>query len=98
MQLQMTSGSPNQKWTLVLARDTKADGRFVYAVKSTGVFCRPSCPSRRPKRENVEFFDLPTERSEEHTSELQSHLNLVCRLLLEKKKKTKKHERRQRPT
>ncbi|MGZ4876996.1 MAG: bifunctional transcriptional activator/DNA repair enzyme AdaA, partial [Candidatus Angelobacter sp.] len=60
MQLQMTS-SPNQKWTLVLARDAKADGRFVYAVKSTGVFCRPSCPSRRPKRENVEFFDSPTQ-------------------------------------
>jgi AraC family transcriptional regulator of adaptative response/methylated-DNA-[protein]-cysteine methyltransferase len=57
MQMQMTSGSPNQKWTLVLARDAKADGRFVYAVKSTGVFCRPSCPSRRPKLENVEFFD-----------------------------------------
>jgi AraC family transcriptional regulator of adaptative response/methylated-DNA-[protein]-cysteine methyltransferase len=61
MQLQTTSGSANQKWSLVLARDTKADGRFVYAVKSTGVFCRPSCPSRRPRRENVEFFDLPTQ-------------------------------------
>ena len=61
MQMQMTSGSPNQKWNLVLAHDAKADGRFVYAVKSTGVFCRPSCPSRRPKRENVEFFDSPTQ-------------------------------------
>src|SRR5580765_5370881 len=59
MQLQTTSGSANQKWSLVLARDAKADGRFVYAVKSTGVFCRPSCPSRRPRRENVEFFDSP---------------------------------------
>src|SRR5258707_12639664 len=61
MQLQTTSGSTNQKWPFVLARDAKADGRFVYAVKSTGVFCRPSCPSRRPKRENVEFFDSPTQ-------------------------------------
>src|SRR5579864_4551731 len=61
MQMQMTSGSPDQKWTLVLAHDAKADGRFVYAVKSTGVFCRPSCPSRRPKRENIEFFDLPSQ-------------------------------------
>jgi AraC family transcriptional regulator, regulatory protein of adaptative response / methylated-DNA-[protein]-cysteine methyltransferase len=69
MQLQMTSGNanrnanpnPNQKWSMVLARDTKADGRFVYAVKSTGVFCRPSCPSRRPKRENVEFFNSPNQ-------------------------------------
>ncbi|HEV3037182.1 MAG TPA: bifunctional DNA-binding transcriptional regulator/O6-methylguanine-DNA methyltransferase Ada [Candidatus Angelobacter sp.] len=45
------------KWTQVLARDAKADGAFVYAVKSTGIVCRPSCPSRRPKRELVEFFD-----------------------------------------
>ena len=59
MQMQMTSSDPNQKWSLVLAHDAKADDRFVYAVKSTGVFCRPSCPSRRPKRENVEFFDSP---------------------------------------
>lgn len=60
MQLQ-TTGSLNQKWSLVLARDARADGRFVYAVRSTGVFCRPSCPSRRPKRENVEFFDSPAQ-------------------------------------
>lgn len=51
----------NQKWSLVLARDTRADGRFVYAVRSTGVFCRPSCPSRRPRLENVEFFDSPAQ-------------------------------------
>jgi len=62
MQLQTMSGaSPNQKWSLVLARDARADGRFVYAVKSTGVFCRPSCPSRRPRLENVEFFDSPVQ-------------------------------------
>lgn len=60
MQLQ-TTGSLNQKWSLVLARDARADGRFVYAVRSTGVFCRPSCPSRRPRRENVEFFDSPAQ-------------------------------------
>src|SRR5262245_9950779 len=60
MQLQIT-GSETQKWSLVLARDVRADGRFVYAVRSTGVFCRPSCPSRRPRRENVEFFDSPAQ-------------------------------------
>jgi AraC family transcriptional regulator of adaptative response/methylated-DNA-[protein]-cysteine methyltransferase len=54
-----TIANPDQLWTLVLARDHKADGRFVYAVKSTGVFCRPSCPSRRPRRELVEFFPSP---------------------------------------
>ena len=60
MQLQ-TAGKSNQMWSMVLARDVRADGRFVYAVKSTGVFCRPSCPSRRPRRENVEFFPSPAQ-------------------------------------
>ncbi len=38
-----------------------ADGQFVYAVRSTGIYCRPTCPSRRPRPEQVEFFDTPTE-------------------------------------
>src|SRR5437773_5028407 len=46
-------------WEAVLARDAVSDGRFVYAVRSTGVYCRPSCPSRRPKRESVSFFAGP---------------------------------------
>lgn len=54
-----TTFSSDQQWTLVLARDARADGQFVYAVKSTGVFCRPSCPSRRPRRDLVEFFSSP---------------------------------------
>jgi AraC family transcriptional regulator of adaptative response/methylated-DNA-[protein]-cysteine methyltransferase len=45
------------RWTAVLGRDARADGRFVYAVMSTGIFCRPSCPSRRPQRHRVCFFD-----------------------------------------
>jgi AraC family transcriptional regulator of adaptative response/methylated-DNA-[protein]-cysteine methyltransferase len=45
------------QWEAVLRRDGAADGRFFYAVTSTGVFCRPSCPSRRPRRENVRFFE-----------------------------------------
>ena len=45
----------------MLARDRAADGRFVYAVTSTGVFCRPSCPSRRPQRDRVRFFDLTSD-------------------------------------
>src|SRR5215471_9952674 len=52
------SGSED-KWRSVLTRNFKADGHFVYAVKSTGIFCRPSCPSRRPRREFVEFFNSP---------------------------------------
>ena len=43
-------------WDAVLAKDNQADGEFVYAVRSTGIYCKPSCPSRRPKRENVVFF------------------------------------------
>ncbi len=46
-------------WEAVLTRDTTADGMFVYAVRSTGIYCRPSCPSRKPKRERVDFFLLP---------------------------------------
>lgn len=46
-------------WDAVRARDRRADGLFVYAVRSTGIYCRPSCPSRRPRREQVVFFSLP---------------------------------------
>ncbi|MBI4938415.1 MAG: bifunctional DNA-binding transcriptional regulator/O6-methylguanine-DNA methyltransferase Ada [Nitrosomonadales bacterium] len=44
------------RWAAVIARDSKADGQFYYAVKSTGVYCRPSCGSRTPKPENVSFY------------------------------------------
>jgi AraC family transcriptional regulator, regulatory protein of adaptative response / methylated-DNA-[protein]-cysteine methyltransferase len=45
------------RWTAVLAHERAADGAFVYAVRSTGVYCRPSCPSRRPRRDRVAFFE-----------------------------------------
>jgi AraC family transcriptional regulator of adaptative response/methylated-DNA-[protein]-cysteine methyltransferase len=45
------------RWRAVLERDRTADGLFVYAVRSTGIYCRPSCPSRRPHRDRVDFFD-----------------------------------------
>jgi AraC family transcriptional regulator of adaptative response/methylated-DNA-[protein]-cysteine methyltransferase len=48
-------------WAAVEARDERADGRFVFAVTTTGVFCRPSCPARRPRRENVRFFPSPAD-------------------------------------
>lgn len=54
-----TPTNPEIRWLRVLARDARCDGQFVYAVRSTGIFCRPSCPSRRPKRELVEFFSRP---------------------------------------
>lgn len=47
----------DDRWTAVQTRDVAADGQFVYAVRTTGVYCRPSSTTRLPKRENVEFFD-----------------------------------------
>ena len=53
------------RWNAILERDHDADGKFYFAVKTTGFFCRPSCPSRRPNFEFVRFFDttLDAERS-----------------------------------
>jgi AraC family transcriptional regulator, regulatory protein of adaptative response / methylated-DNA-[protein]-cysteine methyltransferase len=48
--------TPDEAWTLVQSRDPRADGQLFYGVRTTRVFCRPSCPSRRPGRGNVEFF------------------------------------------
>jgi len=49
------------RWAAVLGHDRAADGRFVYAVSSTGIYCRPSCASRRPRRDRVAFFDVPAD-------------------------------------
>jgi AraC family transcriptional regulator, regulatory protein of adaptative response / methylated-DNA-[protein]-cysteine methyltransferase len=46
-----------RRWQAVVDRDRSLDGTFVFAVSSTGVFCRPSCPAKRPRRQNVSFFD-----------------------------------------
>ncbi len=43
-------------WQALSDRNREADGHFVYAVKTTGIYCAPSCPSRQPNRQNVEFF------------------------------------------
>lgn len=51
--------SDDQRWEAVLARDASLDGKFFFAVASTGVYCRPSCAARRPRRENVTFFSRP---------------------------------------
>ncbi|MEP6933025.1 MAG: Ada metal-binding domain-containing protein, partial [Nitrospirota bacterium] len=55
----MPSVNAGHAWEAVLGRDRRRDGRFVYAVSTTGVYCRPSCPSRRPSRKHVTFFDSP---------------------------------------
>jgi AraC family transcriptional regulator of adaptative response/methylated-DNA-[protein]-cysteine methyltransferase len=51
----------SEGWEAICRRDAKYDGQFVYAVKTTGIYCRPTCPSRRPRRESVRFFESPNE-------------------------------------
>jgi len=53
---QPTWSTDAERWTALTERDAQADGVFFYAVRTTGVFCRPSCASRPPRRENVEYF------------------------------------------
>jgi AraC family transcriptional regulator, regulatory protein of adaptative response / methylated-DNA-[protein]-cysteine methyltransferase len=50
---------PEQCWAAVAARDARADGAFVYGVRTTGIYCRPGCASRPPRRENVAFYRDP---------------------------------------
>jgi AraC family transcriptional regulator, regulatory protein of adaptative response / methylated-DNA-[protein]-cysteine methyltransferase len=54
---QMPAQIKARRWQAVLDRDSALDGAFVFGVSSTGIFCRPSCPAKRPRRENVSFFD-----------------------------------------
>jgi AraC family transcriptional regulator of adaptative response/methylated-DNA-[protein]-cysteine methyltransferase len=81
-------------WQAVLARDSQANGKFVYAVRSTGIYCRPTCPSRRPQREQVMFFAQPEaaeeagfracRRCQPHGSESEVQIELVqqaCRYI-----------------
>lgn len=55
----LTATERDPRWAAVVARDHGADGRFCYAVRTTGVYCRPSCPARRAKPSNVVFFATP---------------------------------------
>ena len=48
--------SEDQRWEAVVERDRRAEGHFVLGVTTTGIYCRPGCPARRPRRENVRFF------------------------------------------
>ena len=58
-QINMWQDEEEELWEAVVARDSSRDGTFVVAVKSTGIYCRPSCPARRPRRDRVTFFRLP---------------------------------------
>ena len=59
VQDQNTPADP--RWQAVIRRDRASDGLFVYAVRTTGVYCRPSCPSRQAKPQNVAFFATPSD-------------------------------------
>lgn len=55
-----TSSSPS-RWKAVRGRDARFDGVFVYGVRSTGIYCHPSCPARRPHRKHVIFYETPAD-------------------------------------
>lgn len=87
------------RWTAVATRDRTVAPRFVYAVESTGIFCRPGCPSRTPRRDRVTFFDQPAEarsagfracrrcRPEEPTNDVEAErvarVRMACALIHE---------------
>src|SRR5690606_19128039 len=52
-----TTTLDEERWRAVVNRDRAYEGKFVLAVHTTGIFCRPGCPARTPKRENISFFD-----------------------------------------
>ncbi|HEV7473163.1 MAG TPA: bifunctional DNA-binding transcriptional regulator/O6-methylguanine-DNA methyltransferase Ada [Pyrinomonadaceae bacterium] len=58
-QLNLLTENNESQWEAVLTKDARRDGQFVFAVSSTGIYCRPSCGSRRPRRENVSFYQSP---------------------------------------
>jgi AraC family transcriptional regulator of adaptative response/methylated-DNA-[protein]-cysteine methyltransferase len=78
----------DQRWQAVQRREANADGQFVFAVRSTGIYCRPSCPARRPARHQVTFF--PTCDAAEqngfracrrcHPREVSAHATMVARV------------------
>jgi AraC family transcriptional regulator, regulatory protein of adaptative response / methylated-DNA-[protein]-cysteine methyltransferase len=55
------SATQDTRWQAVIVRDRNFDGHFYYAVRTTGVYCRPSCAARLAKPENVSFYETPEE-------------------------------------
>jgi AraC family transcriptional regulator, regulatory protein of adaptative response / methylated-DNA-[protein]-cysteine methyltransferase len=82
--------SNDEKWRAVLSRDDRFDGLFVFAVRSTGIYCRPSCSARHPGKDRVVFFSGSTGaeqsgfrpcrrcRPQENASSLKTRLEQVC--------------------
>jgi AraC family transcriptional regulator of adaptative response/methylated-DNA-[protein]-cysteine methyltransferase len=57
--IESSTTSSDEYWQAVLAKDSRYDGQFVFAVSSTHIYCRPSCSARRPRRDRVSFFPFP---------------------------------------
>ncbi|MCY4031763.1 MAG: bifunctional DNA-binding transcriptional regulator/O6-methylguanine-DNA methyltransferase Ada [Hyphomicrobiales bacterium] len=57
----MSKHSDTKKWNAVQTRDSSCSGAFVFAVRTTGIYCRPGCRARTPKRENTLFYDTPAQ-------------------------------------
>ena len=90
----MSAAADTARWHAVCSRDAARQGEFVFAVLTTGVYCRPGCAARRPRRENVTFYDHPHQaeaagyrpcrRCRPHQSAASPHLDAIadaCRLL-----------------
>jgi AraC family transcriptional regulator of adaptative response/methylated-DNA-[protein]-cysteine methyltransferase len=96
LQLEVNEMSTETMWEKVLTRDAAADGRFVYAVRSTHIYCRPTCPSKRPGRDQVEFFANPSDaekkgyracrRCAPKTESRADHVARICRELADEYK------------
>jgi AraC family transcriptional regulator of adaptative response/methylated-DNA-[protein]-cysteine methyltransferase len=96
LQLEVKEMSTETMWEKVLQRDAAVDGQFVYAVRSTHIYCRPTCPSKRPTRDQVEFFASPKEAEQQgyracrrcapKTESRADHVARVCRELNEEYK------------
>ena len=63
--LKTDNDSDGERWSAVANRDHGADGTFIYGVMTTGIYCRPSCPSRMPNRENVRFYETADEATQD---------------------------------
>lgn len=86
--VQIESPPTDPRWLAVLARDSHADGTFWYAVRTTRVYCRPSCPSRHARVENVSFYGSPEDARTDgyrpcrrcHPDEIGAHQRLVAHI------------------
>ncbi|WP_245208928.1 bifunctional transcriptional activator/DNA repair enzyme AdaA [Gottfriedia endophytica] len=64
--MEVNNGMTHEQWNAIICNDAFYDKKFYYGVKTTGIFCRPSCKSRPPKRQNVKIFNHPQQALDEN--------------------------------